>query len=95
MIIWIYIVYDNDWDIMEKKTYFLPLLYTIGTFLYGMISGKSFNPKKYFEQLYEKYINEEYIAFEYSDSEYNELVKMRDEIKKELDKNSSVCQIDG
>ena len=41
--------------------------------------------KNYFNELYDKYKYDEYNKFEYSDSEYNELVKMREDLKKEIE----------
>lgn len=83
--VWIYVVYINDWNLFEKKTYFPPVIYLAISFLYTMIYGKSINPVKYFEKLHKKYIDEEYVAFEYSHSEYSELIKTRDELQKEID----------
>ena len=83
--VWIYIVYKNDWNLFEKKTYFPPVIYLVFTFLYTMIYGKGVNPVNYFEKKHKKYIFEEYDAFEYSDSVYSELINIRDELKKEID----------
>ena len=86
--IWIYFVWNNNWDIMEKKTYFPPIIYFAFSILYTMIYGKSFNPLKYIERVWEKCLQEEYIAFEYSQSEYDELLNMRDSLKSELKANN-------
>lgn len=86
--IWIYFVWNNNWDIMEKKTYFPPIIYFAFSILYTMIYGKSFNPLKYIERVWEKCLQEEYIAFEYSQSEYDELLNMRDSLKSELEANN-------
>ena len=83
--LWLYFVYKSDWNIMEKKTYFPPVIYAILAFLYAIIYGKSWNPVKYFEMLHEKYVAEEYNAFGFSSSEYLELLSMRDSLKKEIE----------
>ena len=54
-------------------------------YLYIAIYGKNINPVNYFNELYDKYKYDEYNKFEYSDSEYNELVKMREDLKKEIE----------
>ena len=50
-----------------------------------MIYGKSINPIKYFAELFEKYKVEEYNKYEYSDSEYAELLKMKEDLEKEIE----------
>ena len=82
--IWIYIVCKWDWNIIESKTYFPPIIYTLLNFLYAMIYGKNINPMKYFEQLNIKYKEEAFSDFEYNESEYNELIEMRDTLKTTL-----------
>ena len=81
---WLYVVYVNDWNIIEKKAYFPPLIYSLIMFIGAMIYGKDFNLQKYIDKLHEKYKNEEYLLFEYSESEYRELLEMRDRLKQEL-----------
>lgn len=83
--LWLYIVYTNDWSIMEKRAYFPPLLYSVLCFLYMMIYGKSINFTNFFNELHTKYVSDEYAAFEYSESEFLELQSIRDCIKKELE----------
>ena len=82
ILIWIYLVYRIDWNIMEKATYFPPVIWFMLSFIYAMIYGKSFNPIKYFYVLYEELTIKEYLDFEYSDQDYEEFIKMRDELKK-------------
>lgn len=83
--IWLYIVYRNDWNLMEKRTYFPPIIYTIIMFVGAMIYGRNWSLFEYIERLHEEYINEEYLAFDYSDSVYKELLEMRDNLKQEID----------
>lgn len=85
IIAWLYYIHKSDWDNVEKLTYFPPIIYMIFVYLYMAIYGKSINPVNYFSELYDKYKYDEYNKFEYSDSEYNELVKMREDLKKEIE----------
>lgn len=85
IIIWLYYIHKSDWENVEKLTYFPPIIYMILVYLYMAIYGKSINPVNYFNELYDKYKYDEYNKFEYSDSEYNELVKMREDLKKEIE----------
>ena len=85
IIAWLYYIHKSDWDNVEKLTYFPPIIYMILVYLYMAIYGKSINPVNYFNELYDKYKYDEYNKFEYSDSEYNELVKMREDLKKEIE----------
>lgn len=85
--IWLYVVYANKWSIMEKKTYFPPLIYWIIMFVGTMIYGENWNLQKYLDKLYKKYKDEEYLSFEYSETEYRELLEMRERLKQELDIN--------
>lgn len=85
IIIWLYYIHKSEWENVEKLTYFPPIIYTILVFLYMTIYGKSLNPVNYFKELYDKYKSDEYSKFEYSDSEYIELVKMREDLKKEIE----------
>ena len=82
--IWLYIVYVNDWGIMEQKTYFPPLIYGIIMFVGAMIYGKDWNLQMYIDKLYKEYKDEEYLSFEYSESEYRELLEMRKKLKQDL-----------
>ena len=50
-----------------------------------MIKTTHLSDEPYFNELYDKYKYDEYNKFEYSDSEYNELVKMREDLKKEIE----------
>lgn len=81
---WLYIVYKNDWNLMEKRAYFPPVIWGLIMFVGAMIYGQDWNLQKYLEKLHKEYKNEEYLAFGYSDSEYAELLDMRDTLKKEL-----------
>ena len=83
--IWLYYIHKNDWDNIEKLTYFPPIIWTILNVTYMMIYGKSINPIKYFAELFEKYKVEEYNKYEYSDSEYAELLKMKEDLEKEIE----------
>ena len=85
IIAWLYYIHKSDWDNVEKLTYFPPIIYMILVYLYIAIYGKNINPVNYFNELYDKYKYDEYNKFEYSDSEYNELVKMREDLKKEIE----------
>lgn len=85
IIAWLYYIHKSDWENVEKLTYFPPIIYMILVYLYMAIYGKSINPVNYFNELYDKYKYDEYNKFEYSDSEYNELVKMREDLKKEIE----------
>ena len=85
IIAWLYYIHKSDWENVEKLTYFPPIIYMILVYLYMAIYGRSINPVNYFNELYDKYKYDEYNKFEYSDSEYNELVKMRDDLKKEIE----------
>ena len=85
IIVWLYYIHKSDWENVEKLTYFPPIIYMILAYLYMAIYGKSINPVNYFNELYDKYKYDEYNKFEYSDSEYNELVKMREDLKKEIE----------
>ena len=85
IIIWLYYIHKSEWENVEKLTYFPPIIYTILALIYMMVYGKSINPVNYFNELYDKYKSDEYSKFEYSDSEYNELVKMREDLKKEIE----------
>lgn len=85
IIAWLYYIHKSDWENVEKLTYFPPIIYMIFVYLYMAIYGKSINPVNYFSELYDKYKYDEYNKFEYSDSEYNELVKMREDLKKEIE----------
>lgn len=85
IIAWLYYIHKSDWENVEKLTYFPPIIYMIFVYLYMAIYGKSINPVNYFNELYDKYKYDEYNKFEYSDSEYNELVKMREDLKKEIE----------
>lgn len=85
IIAWLYYIHKSDWENVEKLTYFPPIIYMILAYLYMAIYGKSINPVNYFNELYDKYKYDEYNKFEYSDSEYNELVKMREDLKKEIE----------
>lgn len=82
---WLYIVYKNDWNLMEKRAYFPPAIWGVVMFVGAMIYGQNCNLQKYLEKLHEELKNEEYLAFGYSDSEYAELLDMRDRLKKELE----------
>ena len=85
IIAWLYYIHKSDWENVEKITYFPPIIYMILVYLYIAIYGKNINPVNYFNELYDKYKYDEYNKFEYSDSEYNELVKMREDLKKEIE----------
>lgn len=85
IIAWLYYIHKSDWENVEKLTYFPPIIYMILVYLYIAIYGKNINPVNYFNELYDKYKYDEYNKFEYSDSEYNELVKMREDLKKEIE----------
>lgn len=85
IIAWLYYIHKSDWENVEKLTYFPPIIYMIFVYLYMVIYGKSINPINYFNELYDKYKFDEYNKFEYSDSEFNELVKMREDLKKEIE----------
>lgn len=85
IIAWLYYIHKSDWGNVEKQTYFPPIIYMIFAYFYMAVYGESINPVKYFKRLYDKYIYDEYNKFEYSDSEYNELVKMREDLKKEIE----------
>ena len=85
IIAWLYYIQKSDWENVEKLTYFPPIIYMILVYLYIAIYGKNINPVNYFNELYDKYKYDEYNKFEYSDSEYNELVKMREDLKKEIE----------
>lgn len=85
IIAWLYYIHKSDWENVEKLTYFPPIIYMILVYLYMAIYEKSINPVNYFNELYDKYKYDEYNKFEYSDSEYNELVKMREDLKKEIE----------
>ena len=85
IIAWLYYIHKSDWENVEKLTYFPPVIYIIGAYLYVAIYGKSINPVNYFNELYDTYKSDEYSKFEYSDSEYIELVKMREDLKKEIE----------
>ena len=85
IIAWLYYIHKSDWGNVEKQTYFPPIIYMIFAYSYMAVYGESINPVKYFKRLYDKYIYDEYNKFEYSDSEYNELVKMREDLKKEIE----------
>ena len=85
IIAWLYYIHKSDWENVEKLTYFPPIIYMILVYLYMAIYGKSINPVNFFNELYDKYKYDEYNKFEYSDSEYNELVKMREDLKKEIE----------
>ena len=85
IIAWLYYIYKSNWDNVEKLTYFPPIIYTIVAYLYMAIYGKSINPFNYFNELYDTFKSDEYSKFEYSDSEYIELVKMREDLKKEIE----------
>lgn len=82
--IWCFIIYDNDWNIMEKKTYLPPIIFMLLNYIYSIIYEKKFNPVQYIKALKKKYVTEEYFAFDYSASEYCELIKMRDKLKEEI-----------
>ena len=83
--IWLYFIHKSEWENVEKLTYYPPIIYTALVFLYMAIYGKSINPIKYFKELDDKYKDDEYKKYEYSDSEYLELVKMRNDLKKEIE----------
>lgn len=83
--IWIYFVWTKNWDIMEKYTYFPPIIWVFLSLLYSMIYGKSFNPFEYLDKIHKEYIDEEYLLVEYSESGYNELLEMRNRLTQELD----------
>lgn len=85
IIAWLYYIHKSDWENVEKLTYFPPIIYMILVYLYMAIYGKSINPVNYFNELYDKYKYDEYNKFEYSDSEYTELIKMREDLKKEIE----------
>ena len=85
IIAWLYYIHKSDWENVEKLTYFPPIIYIIGAYIYVAIYGKSINPVNYFNELYDTYKSDEYSKFEYSDSEYIELVKMRENLKKEIE----------
>ena len=85
IVIWLYYIYKSEWDNLEKTTYFPPIIWTILNVTYMMIYGKSINPIKYFDELFEKYKVEEYNKYEYSDSEYTELLKMKEDLEKEIE----------
>ena len=86
VLVWVFIIEEVGWGKMEKATYYMAIAITVCELLYAMIYGKSFNPLKAIKVLQQKYINEEYIAFEYSDSEFQELVKLREQYKEDIDK---------
>ena len=82
---WLYYIFKSDWENVEKLTYFPPIIYMILAYLYMAIYGKSINLVNFFNKLYDKYKDDEYSKFEYFDSEYIELVKMREDLKKEIE----------
>jgi len=85
IIAWLYYIYKSDWENVEKLTYFPPIIYMLLAYFYMAIYGKNINPVNYFNELYDTYKSDEYSKFEYSDSEYKELVKMREDLKKEVE----------
>ena len=79
------ITWRIGWEIMGAITYFLGLVGLFATYLYPAISGKDFNPRKYFAQKKEESINRKYSEFNFDIENFEKLINEKNVLKVELD----------